>query len=372
MKVYDFDKNMTAKNDADCKLKFYDAKCGLFSVYGTKALYEEGFCRFTKAQRDYLRPVSDGEAFFSEHSSGIQLKFITDASDIFVKVGLNGTFEMTNMTLVGACGMDLYVYDKRFSTYIFHGSTNGKINDIFYEGRLGDFRSSKTAQRKFIIDLPLYMGVTSLQIGVNEWATVTPDPFTANRNIAIYGSSITHGCSASHPGMSYTNILSRRLNTEVSNYGFSGVCMMETEVAEILAEINPDMLIVDAEPNAGVDIRLKQNCENFLDKFLSIRPDVPVILLSRMKFALDNYDYERVNLNSFYVDFLRNVAKKYSKKGYNVYFFDQSKVFGKEFSDYTADGVHPTDRGMLKIADFYQKAIEKVDFSMNKSKLPKK
>ncbi len=366
MKIYDFDKNMAADTSACPDLKYFDAKCGLFSIYGTKAAGEEGFCRFTKAQRDYLQPISDGEAWFSRHSSGIQLKFVTDATDIFVKVKLNGTFDMTNMTLIGACGLDLYVYDETTSSYVFHGVMHGKIDSVEYDGRLGDFRQLGKKMRKFIINLPLYMGAKDVTVGVNEWATVKPDLFKNSRNIAIYGSSITHGCSASHPGMAYTNILSRRFDTEVSNYGFSGVCMMEPEVSAIFSEINPDMLIVDAEPNAGVSENLKLNCENFLNKFFENNPSTPVILLSRMKFALDLYDTERVKLNAYYVDFLKKAAKKYRKKGYKVYFFDQSDVFGKNFSEYTADGVHPNDLGMIKIADFYEKVINRTNNLLNR------
>lgn len=366
MKVYDFDKNMEANSSVCPELKYYDAKCGLFGIYGTKAAGEEGFCRFTTAQRDFLRPVSDGEAWFSEHSSGIQLKFITDATDIFVKVNLSGKFDMTNMTLIGSCGVDLYVYDEASSSFVFHGVMHGKLEDQEYEGRLGDFRKLGRKERRFIINLPLYMGVKSLTVGVNEWATIKPDTFQNKRNIAVYGSSITHGCSATHPGMAYTNLLSRRYDCEFLNYGFSGVCMMEPEVAQILSEINPDMLIVDAEPNAGVSKNLKLNCENFLNKFFETNPLTPVILLSRMKFALDIYDIERVKLNAYYVDFLKKVAKKYRKKGYKVYFFDQSNVFGKNFSEYTADGVHPSDLGMIKIADFYEKVINKTDDLLNR------
>ena len=58
--------------------------------------------------------------------------------------------------------------------------------------------------------------------------------------VVVYGTSITQGANASRPGMAYTNILSRRLNVEFVNLGFSGSGRGEPEVAEVIAGIpNP-------------------------------------------------------------------------------------------------------------------------------------
>ena len=44
------------------------------------------------------------------------------------------------------------------------------------------------------------------------------------------------GASASRPGLAYANILSRRLNVEILNYGFSGSALNEIEISEILSK----------------------------------------------------------------------------------------------------------------------------------------
>ncbi len=360
--VYDFDKNMAADNSAAPNLKYYDAKDSRkFSLYGSFALKEDGYCRFTKAQREFIEPISDGVAWFSRHSCGIQVKFRTNATDIYVKVKLSGKFDMTNMTQIGQCGTDLYVYDEELKSFIFHSVAHGKFDSDFYDERIGDFTKLEVRERRFVINLPLYIGVTELQIGVNDWARVVPDYFSNTQKIVVYGTSITHGCSASHPGMAYTNILSRKLDSEVINYGFSGVAMNEKQIATIISQGPCDMLIVDSEPNAGVSDNLRKNLRPFIDEFYSKNPNVPVILLSRIKFALDFYAPDRVRLNDFYAKFMKNVAKNYTKQGRKIYYYNQANVFGDNFSEYTTDGVHPTDLGMVRIADFYEKAVDKVN-----------
>lgn len=360
--VQDFDKNMATKESVANGIKYFDAKdAERFKVYGTNALNEDGFSRLCVERRKFIEPISDGVAWFSKHSSGIQVKFTTDATDIFVRVKLTGKFDMTNMTQIGQCGLDLYVYADGTKGFIFHSVAHGKFDSDFYDEKIGDFNQLGSKKRRFIINLPLYIGVCDLQIGVNEWAAVTPDYFTNEQKIAVYGTSITHGCCASHPGMAYTNILSRRLDTEVFNFGFSGVAMNEPEMADVLSDNEYDILIVDTEPNAGCSMNLKNNLKPFLDRFFAVRPKTTVILMSRMMFALDYFDLERVKLNKLYIKFMNGVAKEYAKRGYDVHFYNQSRVFGKNFSEYTTDGVHPTDLGMVKIADFYEKTVKKVN-----------
>lgn len=358
--VYDFDPNMRSHFSDAPKLIYFDVKdSSRFGLYGISesAAKEDSFCRFTSAQRDYLKKVSDGEAWNSTHSAGVQIKFMTDATDIFVKVGIKSKFDMTNMTQIGQVGCDLYVYMPERSEFVFHAAAHPKFDETFYEERLGDFRHLGKSMRRFIINLPLYMETCTFSVGINDWANVQPDAFSCSEKIAVYGTSITHGCCASRPGMAYTNILSRRLDTEFLNFGFSGTAMMEKEVAVILNDFSFDMLIVDTEPNAGVSDNLFNNLESFLDIIFSKTPDLPVLLLSRMLFALDYFDMDRVALNKKYIGFMSRVARRYRKMGRYVYFYDQSNALGKNFAEYTVDGVHPTDIAMVMIADFYEKKI---------------
>ena len=45
--------------------------------------------------------------------------------------------------------------------------------------------------------------------------------------------------------MAFTAIVGRQLNVEVINLGFSGSGRMEPEMAELLAELNPSVYVLD-------------------------------------------------------------------------------------------------------------------------------
>jgi len=112
------------------------------------------------------------------------------------------------------------------------------------------------------------------------------------------------------------------------------------------------------EPYA-VASRNQENAEGFLNAFLAKKPDVPVVLFSRVLFAMDRYDEYRIKLRKYYKNYLCGLAEKYRKKGYKVYFADGSKIFKGNYTEYTADGIHPSDMGMVAIAGTYEREVKK-------------
>ena len=357
--VFDFDKNLTASSLEPHDLLWRNAKDPVFGVYGTDAKGEPGFYRLTNAERDYIRPINDGEAWLGEQSSGIQIRFETNSAQVFVRVKLRSKFDMTNMTQIGQCGLDLYVYDERVGGYGLLDVARYQFDATNYELSLGRFDRHPQKTRKYIVNLPLYMAVDDMEIGLDRDAKVRPNPFANATRIGVYGTSIVHGCSASRPGLSPTNVLSRRFDEEVLNFGFSGCAMMEKEMGEILGKRKLDLLIVDVEPNAGIDRRLHDNAEDFLNAYFENNPTVPVILYSRVLFNLDLFDDYRVELAEYYRGFLKELAKKFRKQGYRVFYEDGSKLFKGNFTEYTTDGIHPNDIGMRALTDSYERAIKR-------------
>ena len=357
--VFDFDKNLTANTMEPHDLLWRSAKDPVFGFYGSDAKDEPGFYRLTIAERDYIRPVNDGEAWLGEQSSGIQIRFETNSAQVFVRVKLRSKFDMTNMTQIGQCGLDLYVYDERLNDYGLLEVARYQFDATEYELSLGRFDRHPRKMRKYILNLPLYMAVDDMEIGLDRDAEVKPNPFANATRIGIYGTSIVHGCSASRPWLSPANMLSRRFDEEVLNFGFSGCAMMEKEMGEILGKRKLDLLIVDAEPNAGCDRKMQDNAEPFLNAFFAGNPTAPVVLYSRVLFNLDLFDDFRVEMAEYYRGFLRNLAKKFRKKGYKVLFEDGSKIFKGNYTEYTADGIHPDDIGMRALTDSYERAIKK-------------
>src|SRR5690606_24820922 len=85
-------------------------------------------------------------------------------------------------------------------------------------------------KREYLLYLPLYNGVSSVEIGVPAGRSLTKGPPRDEAHakpIVFYGTSITHGACASRPGMVHTAILGRWFERPVINLGFSGNGRME-------------------------------------------------------------------------------------------------------------------------------------------------
>jgi len=105
--------------------------------------------------------------------------------------------------------------------------------------------------RDILINFPLYNPVDEAFTGLDEDAELLPAAeYAHEKPVVFYGSSITQGACASHPGNAYCNILSRRLNTNNINLGFSGGCHGEDAMAEYLAALDMSVLVYDYDHNA--------------------------------------------------------------------------------------------------------------------------
>lgn len=334
-------------------MKFYNVKeSELFNLGGSIALDEPGFNRFSKQDRDFIGLINPSVKILSKHSSGISVKFETNSRIITVNVLLDGPAYMSHMTAVAQCGLDLYVYDERKKQYIFHKSSLYDFKEKEFMFDLGVFETKKN--RKIWINLPLYIGVEKIEVGLEDKAYVKPVLFSNNKKILFYGTSITQGATASRPGMSHTNLISRWLDAEIFNYGFSGSAFLEKEMAEIIAKMeNPDLFIIDAQANAGVDDRMKNNLEEFINTYRKFHPNVPIIVATRIRFAVDLYNEEKIKMREFYDEWIEETVDRYRKTDKNIYLLKGENVFDKYFTEMTVDGIHPNDLGSMKMAEYY-------------------
>ena len=128
--------------------------------------------------------------------------------------------------------MDLYVKgtDARWNWIATGQPKRFPTNTVCLVGGL------TAGKREFRLYLPLYNGVTSVELGLSEEASLwKADAYPADRQkpIVFYGTSITQGACASRPGMAHAAILGRWLNCPVINLGFSGNGTMDLPVAEL-------------------------------------------------------------------------------------------------------------------------------------------
>lgn len=290
----------------------------------------------------------------SRHSAGMCTRFKTDASRLSVKWTLTSDrLEMPHMPATGVSGLDLYVRHEGAWRWVANAVPKAKSNEVEL------FRDLPPQSREFLLYLPLYNGVSAVEIGVPSSAKLEPAPAYAETHakpIVFYGTSITHGACASRPGMVHTAILGRRLDRPVVNLGFSGNGRMELEVAEFLAEIDASVYVIDCLPNMSAD-DVKQRTE-LLVKFLrEKRPLTPILLVEDRSYSdgffitskRDRNLSSRAELKAAYE---RLLAEGVKQLGY----LEGEHLLGED-NEGTVDSSHPTDLGFFRQADAFEPAL---------------
>ncbi len=288
-------------------------------------------------------------------TAGGQVRFRTDSPLVALRAELSGFGNMDHMARTGQDGFDLYVGGPGHWRFLGTTRVRGKaIRQVL-------FRSTERKVRSFLVEFPLYCGVKSLEIGLAEGARVEgPEPFEEEGPIVFYGTSITQGGCASRPGTAYTNILSRRLNREVVNLGFSGNGLGEPELAELIARIpGKRMVVLDYEANAGEGIR--KTLGPFIARLRKSSPGMPILVVSKIPYARESADpgarKARLSLRDFQRDLVRELRSKGDRR---IYFLDGSTLLGKDWWECTVAGVHPNDLGFSRMAEGLEKKIEEI------------
>ena len=125
----------------------------------------------------------------------------------------------------------------------------GQGHTTSFTATLGTMAATATP-RNFTVYLPSRGAVKSVEIGVAPGGTLTPiaaTPDAEEKPVVVYGTSILHGAAATHAGMVYSSQMERYTRRKTVNLGFSGHGLMQKEVAEILAELDPVIFVLDCE-----------------------------------------------------------------------------------------------------------------------------
>ncbi|MBW7995878.1 MAG: hypothetical protein FVQ81_04750 [Candidatus Glassbacteria bacterium] len=295
----------------------------------------------TKASYDRLPARAEGVVRkpvwgLSRDAAGLCVRFATDAPSI--SVAWDGGGGLQHMPATGRSGLDLFVRREgqwRF-TRVARPEQEWTVRRLF-EGR-------SQQRREYLMYLPLYNSVSKVEIGVPDDCTLWRLPKPEGKPVVFYGTSITQGGCASRPGNVHTAILGRWLEREVINLGFSGNGRMEPEMAELISEIDPAVLLIDCIPNVGGDIGTLT--EPFMEIYRKRRPDTPVLLVENIRPS----DAAANRL-------MREAWQRLIAAGDEHIHLLECTMDVWLNGDATVDGVHPTDLGFLLMAKWMQGPI---------------
>lgn len=349
------DSNMTLKKADANGIVWYNPKETPFQLIGFNWIKQENVYRRLPVHPQW--ELSKGVEILANHTAGGEVRFKTDSKRILIKVELREKSGMYHMPSTGQSGFDLYMDSDGENRYI--KTTRFAVDSTRFKVEL--FNTDKKEMRSFTLNFPLYNGVNSLEIGFDEGAAVeVPNPFEMKGKFVIYGTSITQGGCVCRPGMAYSNIMSRKLDVQFVNLGFSGNGKGEPALAHLINQISDvRFIILDYEANAFKTI--KNTIGNFVDILREKHPETPILIMSKIRYARERKgteDYAQLISNR---DFQQNLVKKRKEAGdTNIFFIDGSKVLGNQYYECSVDGVHPSDLGSQIIANELIKKIREI------------
>lgn len=326
----------------------------IFPVYG-KAL-DNTSARYERLPSE-LQGVSRGAVWYlGRNSSGLYLRFRSNSTSIHARWESTDNNTMPHMTDTGTKGLDLYTLVDGQWRHVCSAQPQGKTSERCIIANMDP------VDREYMLYLSLYDGVTSLAIGVDEGASLEQPQVESPRTskpIVMYGTSILQGGCANRPGMAHTNILSRRLDREVINLGFSGNALLDMEIAELMASVeDPGLYILDYAPNAYAEM-IDESGEKFFRVIRDAHPDVPVIFIEDVIFphtAYDNRIKEEVTLKNQAQKRLFDRLKKSGEK--KIYYICAEGMIGDD-GEATVDGIHFTDLGMMRYVEHILPTVKK-------------
>ncbi|MDR3338743.1 MAG: SGNH/GDSL hydrolase family protein, partial [Candidatus Symbiothrix sp.] len=273
-----------------------------------------------------------------KNTAGLAIRFRSNTTSIAAGwEPLNDAY-MNHMTPTGIKGLDLYSLENGEWVFVNSGRPNGKISDALIISNM------TPEMREYMLYLPLYDGITSLQIGIDSLAFIGQplvDSPKREKPVVCYGSSILQGGCATRPGMAHTNILSRRFNREFINLGFSGNALLDYEIAEIIAPVDASLYILDFVPNASVN-EMKEKAEYFYAIIRKIRPDTPILFVEDPVFTHTRFDQRIAKEVSDKNATIGQIVEMLKAKGdKNIYLVSSKDMLGHD-GEATVDGIHFT------------------------------
>ena len=342
--ITEIDQNFksAAKLDLD-DVYFHNVKENPWCVFGL--IYDELFRRMPQ---DIANNFNEGVQALHTNTSGGRIRFKTNSPYIAICAVMPDNVVFPHMPSTGVSGFDMYVNEDYIKTFIPPTDMTGGYEDVFH--------FEEICEREITIHFPLYNNVKDLYIGLQKGSSFEKHtPYINPQKIVYYGSSITQGGCVSRPGLAYPTQVSLKLNCDFINLGFSGSAKGEPIMAEYIAELNPDIFVMDYDHNAPTAEHLEKTHEKFFETFRSIRNNTPVIFLSAPNVRFHKGFAKRRDI------VYRTYMNAKNSGDRNTYFIDGKFLWGEEdWRCCSVDCLHPNDMGHYRMAQNLIFAIKEI------------
>jgi lysophospholipase L1-like esterase len=286
-----------------------------------------------RLKESFRKPVWD----LAQHPSGGRVRFRTDSSRVGIVASNPGTGTMHHMTSIGQSGFDLYVNGEYLNSA--WPDKDAKIAKEWAVGKAGELR-------EMTLYLPLYKGVSIKEIVLDKDARIEPPkPFALPKPVLHYGSSITQGGCAENPGLSAQAIVSRWLNVDFVNLGFSGNGLGEPAVAQAVAEVDASAYVLDYWGNPSPEV-YRETLPGFVATIRAKHPETPILVTGPYYFTAESTSPEMKAKQDEKRAIAREFVEARRKAGdARISFVDGLEMLSREHAEGLVDGVHANSIG---------------------------
>lgn len=314
------------------QISIYEAP---IEINGLLSDYHKG--HLWKMPEELWGKVSDWIDMMGIRATGGRVRFRTNSKKLCLRSTLQSCTSDTNFTIVGSAACDVIrgrgVRDAEYIGLVVPPAFGTLVGERTIElpGTMEDYT----------IYFPRNEAIEDLELAIDDDAELLPPtPYTYQTPVFYYGSSITEGCTATHPSCNFVAYTARWVDADFVNFGFSGSAFGEPKMAEFITKQNMSVFVYDYDHNAECADDLRRTHEPFFRTVREAHPDLPIIMISK---ADPWHQYEMLERRDIIRRTYRNAIADGDK---NVYFIDGSKTYGEDgrFAC-TSDMLHPNDIG---------------------------
>ena len=289
-------------------------------------------------------------------STGLALVFSTDSRNIYVRWSVGPRKFVANSTDIYMRGMDIYI--RHEGEWAFAGVACPKTDPAVLEFESPLVRRMGEGVKECLVYLPAYAHINSLEIGIDEGATIKPMPSPFKHTIVFIGSSLTHGEGTPRPGIMYVAQLGRRLNAETPNLGHSGQCKLQQHFVDFVCDNKADAFVFDAFSNSTADI-INERLYDFVKQIRAKHKETPLIFLQTTKRASALFDLGARKRNDDQRAAAEALMKVVCRDFKNVYFINPAFEMGND-NEGTIDGTHMSDLGIYRALQHLEPKLREI------------
>lgn len=331
-------------------MKRYSVFDNPIKIFGLPEVYKEN--KLTRLPAELIEKLPPAYEHFGRRCHGARFAFKTNSQVFTIKAEYETLSCDAGMSIFACQSFEVFSGERAKSRYL------GLVNPPDYNTKSFEKTFHKSRETEEItVFFPRNEIVKSIEIFIEDYAEISaPDEYKYRVPVVFYGSSITEGGHANNVSVGYNAILSRHLDFDYINLGFSGSAKGEREMAEYISTLDMSAFVYDYDFNADSVEQLRETHSAFFNIIREKHSNLPVIMMSRPK--AEYTDEEKQRREVIYSTY--KTAKASGDE--NVYFLDGETFFGSDEDRHlcSTDGTHPNDLGFYRMSQVIEPVLKAI------------